>query len=63
MNEGLQNSFDKLEKKLEAIDSRINVLETELFFYKRLIRLIQWFGAVVVAVVTLNFGDIKELFR
>lgn len=45
-----------------TVDRRLNTIEKELYGYRITIRVLKWIGALTVAVLTLRFGDIKNLF-
>ena len=45
-----------------TMSARFEVLERELHGYRVTVRIFKWIGALVLAVVTLRLGDIKQLF-
>ena len=45
-----------------AMDARFGALDRELQGYRATIRVFKWIGALVLAVITLRLGDIKQLF-
>lgn len=55
-----------IRKELQALnhsmDARFAVLELELHGYRIFIKMFRWLGAVLLAIVTLKLGDIKNLF-
>ena len=59
----LYRVLDKLDAHERHMNERLTKLEQELFFYKRMIRWIQTAGAVLIAIATLKFGDIRSLFK
>ena len=58
----MQSIRDDLTAINETVDRRFNVLERELYGYRVTIRVFKWVGALVLAVITLRFGDIQKLF-
>lgn len=45
-----------------TVDHRLNKLDLELHGYRTAMKVLRWIGAVILAVVTLRFGDIQKLF-
>lgn len=45
-----------------TMNNRFEVLERELHGYRVTVRVFKWIGALVLAVITLRLGDIKQLF-
>lgn len=58
----MQSIRDDLTALNAKVDHRFNTLERELYGYRVTIRVLKWVGALVLAVITLRFGDIKNLF-
>ena len=58
--------LEEIRKEIRAIetklDSRLALLEKELYGYRMLMRVFKVAGGIVLAVATLKFGDIKNLF-
>ena len=51
-----------IRKELRSMSGRLAVLEAELNGYRIFIKIFRWLGAVLLALVTLKLGDIKNLF-
>ena len=45
-----------------TVDRRLNKLDLELHGYRTAMKVLRWVGAVILAVITLRFGDIQKLF-
>lgn len=63
LEQAIYRLIDKVEAYERRMDARLLKLEQELFFYKRVIKWVQVSGAVLLAVATFKFGDIKSLFK
>jgi hypothetical protein len=58
----MQSIRDDLTALNATVDHRFNTLERELYGYRVTVRVFKWMGALVLAIITLRFGDIKNLF-
>ena len=58
----IQSIRDDLTAHSANVEHRFNTLEQELYGYRVTVRVFKWLGALVLAIVTLRFGDIKNLF-
>ena len=45
-----------------AMDARFGALDRVLHGYRVTVRVFKWIGALVLALITLRLGDIKQLF-
>ena len=45
-----------------TVDRRFGELDKELHGYRMVVRVFRWLGAITIAIITLRFGDIKDLF-
>lgn len=45
-----------------TVDHRLNKLDLELHGYRTVMKVLRWMGAVILAIITLRFGDIQKLF-
>lgn len=46
----------------EKVDERLDRSEQQLFMYKTAIKVVKWTVGLVVALITLKFGDVVKYF-
>ena len=45
-----------------TVNRRFGELDKELHGYRMIVRAFRWLGAIMLCIITLRFGDIKNLF-
>lgn len=54
--------YEKLDSMEESMAERFRKIEDELSVYKTIYRTIKFIGLLLIAIVTLKFGDVKTLW-
>jgi hypothetical protein len=55
--------IEKQDENTKAVNEALQAIRDELSVYKAVVRVIKFIGAVALAVVTFQFGDIDELWE
>ncbi len=58
----LENIRDDLSVLSTTVNRRFGELDKELHGYRMVVRAFRWLGAIMLCIITLKFGDIKDLF-
>ncbi len=58
----LENIRDDLSALSTTVNRRFGELDKELHGYRMVVRAFRWLGAIMLCIITLKFGDIKDLF-